>query len=419
MNAHAKRHWRELDLLRALAAACMVFNHFAVVAPLGAAGDDPVVAAWSFVGSFAPVLFFAATGIGHGIQSLRGRRPATADVAARVLALFAADAALWIAPDRRVGMDFLGFIALSMVLLELLRSTPRSGAVALGAAAAVLAARFAVGPLLRSQVDPGQDQYSWLGFLLGIVGRPGFSYPPCPWLSFPLAGYALGRWLESRREDWPRRGRAWAWAALAVGAALAACAALMAARGAVLFRWGTLSLAYVVAGYAALALGAGLAAILPGRTPPGSPHPSDRLALGGLRSLAIVPIHYVLIHAFVASIGGYQGPVDYLVGASAVTALSFAASALIAPLSRAAARRPRVAGAALIVAAALGLWALAQGRLAGVAPRALVQLLLCLWLAMPRRARATPQRPDGPTTTADASPNRFFAAGPAGPAAAK
>jgi hypothetical protein len=52
-------------MLRGLAAGLMVANHVAVRRPYPTASGPIEVA--SFVGSFAPVLFFFLTGLGHGV----------------------------------------------------------------------------------------------------------------------------------------------------------------------------------------------------------------------------------------------------------------------------------------------------------------------------------------------------------------
>ena len=81
-TAAAPGRWRELDLMRGLAAALMVLNHVAVGSASGV--NSRTAAALAFAGSFAPVVFFFLTGLGTGVQSIQtanGRVPV--DVAHR------------------------------------------------------------------------------------------------------------------------------------------------------------------------------------------------------------------------------------------------------------------------------------------------------------------------------------------------
>ena len=119
--------WPELDLLRGLAGLAMVVNHTAVaVVPAAAAtlvslpeaplSMTPVQWA-SFLGSFAPVLFFFISGVGYGLQARPGGVPAKPGLWPKVAVLVLADALLWRVAGFWIGLDFFGFIAASMLLL--------------------------------------------------------------------------------------------------------------------------------------------------------------------------------------------------------------------------------------------------------------------------------------------------------------
>lgn len=284
----ARPCWPELDILRGLAAVLMVLNHAGVRWRLAAGHslDNALV----FAGSLAPVVFFTVTGMGRGVQAAAstGHRP-WSDTLSKVALLLLADVALWISPERLLGMDFLGFIGVSTLLVEALARSRRPSLAAGSILLAALAVRLALVPLLRPWLDAHADAHV-LAFLLGAGDLGGFSYPPCPWLAFPVAGFLLGgaaqRHASTVRESWPSVTLGCAGAAALL---LLACAG-MAMRGLVFFRWGTISFAYTVLGFAAVAASI-VVALLVGR------HKGlmRSLSLPGTSSLVVVPVHYGLI----------------------------------------------------------------------------------------------------------------------------
>lgn len=380
-------HWPEIDALRGIAAALMVFNHVAVQRPPRPSGGpvDPIEVA-AFIGSFAPVMFFFVTGLGHGVQSA-GRAPGRGrGYLLKAAILILADWLLWVGPGDRIGLDFLGFIGLSMVLLRWTEHLPRSGraAAALGAGFVVL--RFGIGPAARPWLPP-EAQGNWAGLLLGIGGFGHFSYPPAPWMAFPFFGYALGRAAAGAR-PWLEANRARAASLLAAMAALLAGATLaLAAGGASLFRWGNMSLGYFVASLSAIALY--LAIVVAAYRARPTAGLLGAIALGGVRSFAVVPLHYLLVAAMVAAAGPVVGPAYYLTAAAAVLALSFAGSALVPMAS--ALLKPSLPGRlgpvrAILAAGALAAYfALAAGAIGGdaaVVVRHTSILGLCLLLTL-------------------------------------
>src|SRR3954451_2939317 len=102
-----------LDLFRAAAAALMVLNH----AGFALMGRDAAVQGASglvvFLGSFAPVLFFFATGWGAGLRDRRSTKP-LGDVLDKALLLALADQFLHWRIGRPLGLDFFAFIGVSL-----------------------------------------------------------------------------------------------------------------------------------------------------------------------------------------------------------------------------------------------------------------------------------------------------------------
>ena len=297
-----RAHWLELDVLRMLAVALMVANHAGVAWLSPEARSRGISGALTFAGSFAPVLFFCVTGMGRGIRA--GADSAGSGWAtwrkAGLLAL--ADAAMWLSPTRWLGLDFLGFIALSSLVVDGIARRLRWRALTSLALLGCLALRFGVGPALGSHL-PVLLESAIVRFVLGVEGVAGVSYPLSPWLAFPLLGmlaarFAAGR-LTASAASRPRLVAGCAVAALVLGFA---CVALDA-RGAVFFRWGTMSFGYFVAsiGVLAAAFVAGLALA------PVASHARLRplLTIGGSASLIVVPVHY----GVVALLGNLWKPV--------------------------------------------------------------------------------------------------------------
>ena len=248
-------HWPELDLLRTLAVTLMVLNHVAVAGSMVPTSGP--IAAIAFVGSFAPVVFFFLTGLGYGVQSV-GRPAKGHGYFRKVLILLAADAMLWAGPETRLGLNFLGFIGLSMLLLEWVRRVPRSGLLATALAVVIVAIRFIVGPLLKAWLETRAP--AWVNVVVGVSGVHGLSYPPGPWLAYPLIGYSLGRMAATGGNPALVRRPTVLMSLTGLTALGALVATVMTARGAVLFRWGTMSFAYFIASGAVL--GAALILVL-------------------------------------------------------------------------------------------------------------------------------------------------------------
>src|ERR687885_312810 len=141
-------HWRELDVLRGLAALFMIVNHvgYETLAPNQI--DGSLAGSLLFISSFAPVLFFFVTGVGYGIQSSQKKKASPwYGIVNKVIILVLADLLMHWSEGKWLGLDFLGY-----------------------------------------------DQQGWgiVSWLLGTKDTPGVSYPLSPWLAYPFAGYLIG-----------------------------------------------------------------------------------------------------------------------------------------------------------------------------------------------------------------------------------
>ncbi|WP_165230350.1 heparan-alpha-glucosaminide N-acetyltransferase domain-containing protein [Aquisphaera insulae] len=314
-ESRSDSNWKELDLLRGWAAFLMIANHIAVHCP--AVETSSFVGWMAFLGSMAPVMFFTITGLGYGVQSEARRPRSWSQVLPKIGILLVADSLMWLWPGRVIGLDFLGFIALSMLLLEFVRGRRHSGKLAILLCVLDFSVRFVLGPLWKSKMgEPGTG----LGFWLGVTSLTGFSYSPSPWLVYPLLGYATGR-LAARQRPWLTQNPTRAMMAiLSWAVVMGAPAAYIFAKGGVLFRYGTMSIAFFLLSLAFLGLSLAASLLL------GRASILDRFTLSGIRSLAIVPIHYLyrdLLDVIAPPIGSAPA---YLLATAAGVVLSFMAS---------------------------------------------------------------------------------------------
>lgn len=274
----------ELDVFRGWAAVLMVVNHagYALLSPANAHAGASGLAV--FLGSFAPVLFFFATGFGIGLRPVGQPPPSLFETAWKAALLVAADQAMYWRGGAMFGFDFFSFIGVASMLVALLARSRWPIRLSLGLVVAILVVRYAVGPFARAWL-PEQGLLDWL---TGLRGQSGVSYPFAPWMAYPLIGFVLGRLYVARDKAAPQRQ--WLLAGAAVGVASLALAAAMVWMGAGLFRWGSMSSAFFVLSLGVLA-GFALLSVATAR----STSAGRLLALRGVASFAVIPIHYALL----------------------------------------------------------------------------------------------------------------------------
>ena len=376
--------WPEVDVLRGVAAALMILSHVGVH-PGSSAKLGPFNAL-VFLGSFAPVLFYFLTGLGHGLQSMVRPPGPFSRTLVKCVILFAADAFLWIKPGQWFGMDFLGFIGLSLLVVDILRRLRHSGTIALVMAGVAVLLRYVVDPLYQrgfassAGLSPSYDVMA----SVALRSIPGFSYVLCPWIVYPLIGYSVGR-EASRHRDWVVGNRPrLALIALVPSVLFGASATFLAWRGMVLFRWGPMSASYFLLSLAVLCVLPTLAwlACLNG--------PLSWLSLSGERSFAVVPIHYFWLAVVASTLGPAISAASYGRNLLVVFVLSFGGSAIIPAASSALKRgspgRLVAFKVAVTLGVVVGLLTFAMTRFrpeVELSLRCLAQLLLCLLLSLP------------------------------------
>ncbi|MES2583325.1 MAG: hypothetical protein V4627_11465 [Pseudomonadota bacterium] len=286
------QYWIEIDLLRALAAALMIINHSGVAWFQEVANQRFIDMAMTFIGGLAPVVFFFATGLGSGIKAANtGDHQPITKTWTKVLILFMADSAMWLSSGRSWGFDFLAFIGLSTLVLDLVYRTSHPRAYLMFGITLSLILRFVVAPILSLQSLDGMQNQA-MHFVLGDIGVPGVSYPLCPWLVFPLLGALVGD-IVSRNAIKVRNSRNRLSLILGLTGTLGLGLCLyLEQKGMLFFRWGTLSFAYTVFSVSGLLLAVSLVLFLVAQIAAPS---ISALSLPGAASLIVVPVHYACV----------------------------------------------------------------------------------------------------------------------------
>jgi len=185
-------HWTELDVLRGLAALMMILNHLGYKTLAPNLVERGLAGSLLFISSLAPVLFFFVTGVGYGIQSSRKKKTSPwYGILNKFIILVLADFLMHWSEGRWLGLDFLGFIAFSSLVLEFIRRSKYPVTYCVVGFILISLMRYLLEPLILSL---GNEPQTWgiLNWILGTKDTPGVSYPLSPWMAYPFAGYIIG-----------------------------------------------------------------------------------------------------------------------------------------------------------------------------------------------------------------------------------
>lgn len=389
----SKHYWIEIDLLRALAGVLMVVNHAGVAWFQGAIDQSHLDVAMTFVGSLAPVLFFFATGLGGGVKAANlDRHQPFSKTMTKVLILLFADAAMWLSAGRSWGLDFLGFIALSTLVIDLIYRSPCPRILLVAGILGALALRFVVAPSLQLPADG--FQHSLIHLVMGDVGVPGFSYPLSPWIVFPLLGALIGNEVSRRAVEFQNSRAKIAYLLGLSGLLGLGFCLYLDHKGMVFFRWGTLSFAYTffaVAGlFTALALTLFIT-LIPLRSLPS-------FALPGVASLIVVPVHYALVALagwLIPMLAKQAFPVASIVTAAFAIYLSKALNRSMTTLEASRLWKNRNGGLIIVCGASLAVCVLASKSQYALLTMISSQLIACFLFIRVNRQRNRPS----PVTT--------------------
>jgi uncharacterized membrane protein len=375
-------HWPELDVLRGLAALLMIVNHAGYKILAENLTDSGLAGNLLFISSFAPVLFFFVTGVGYGVQSSQKKKASHwSAILNKVFILVLADLLMHWSEGRWLGLDFLGFIGLSSLVLEFVRRTKSPLTFCLVGFIAISLMRYLLGPVIQNLGD-AQQEWGLLNWIFGTKDTPGVSYPLSPWMAYPFAGYIIGV-AAMRYRGVIETKRVRVVSGLLMLAGLPAIAGLfLAQRGASFFRWGTVGVGFYVVSFAVILVGLAASLIICGN--PKLKICQDALSLRGIASLAVVPLHYFLIYLTVKAGATGMDLFRYSLIAILVLAGSFFLARSVENLSQIIrqVKTQKVVWVGLVamfvLAASLTLFYSQQSASIALFPRTLGQLALCL-----------------------------------------
>ena len=374
----------------------MILNHagFRLLSPDKLSDTSGAVAV--FLGGFAPVVFFFATGFGIALSSpARGRPPEIGSLLWKAALLVVADQFFFWTRGLAWGIDFFSFIAIASVVISLVAKLRRPERVCAALIAVLVALRYGLGPAIRSELHP----FAFLDWVVGADAVERVSYPLSPWMVYPLLGFILGRAYKSvdlqsaqSRNQWLRRGSI---AMLGLfGASL-----LLAMSNHSFFRWGSVSFGFFVVSVGVV-LAAGLLSMYLSMSHRRIAH---ALALRGVASFAVIPLHYGLLAVCAAGLDFPVGQLGFAALAVLIIVVSFCASSWFAeavasgPVAK---RRQRLLPVMLALLAALVVATLLE------AVRALVPVVLLLMLGQLLVAAILGMRPGKRALVDSAAPAR-------------
>jgi hypothetical protein len=294
-----------IDQMRWVAAVLMILNHAGVRWLSAADASTGMSGFWVHIGSFAPVLFFFLVGAGVALSSQSDLRPVLWKAGLLVLAdqiFYWQRGAFW-------GLDFFGFIGISLLLVTLIK---RSGYPLRLSIALMLC-------LCLIRWSPFESEWLNVPIINWITGRTGItnvSYPLAPWLVFPILGLCWQVGVNSKHLNFQRLFSAPV--LMLVAACLFGLFLVMQGRGSVFFRWSTMSLSFFIA---ALALCAFVIALL--KLFQRLLGASDAWRLSGPESYYVVPIHYFIVTAAALFFGKGFSPGYFLFGFVLLLIISF------------------------------------------------------------------------------------------------
>jgi hypothetical protein len=308
----------ELDIWRGFAIIFMIANHAGIVFLGNYDIRNTFEIAIVFIGSFAPVLFFMITGFGYGISSGIDRSNWSVWYKAGILILM--DILLRGGSVYAFGWDFLGFIALSMIIVNAISGASRPIVVCLTLMAALFGIRFILGPLF-DRFGPINQDSGVLSSLLGLSSFAGISYWLTPWLFYPLLGFIAGRYYKRYRENLMRVKALASLCLLAGGLVFLFSAWILKLNDMIFFRWGTMSVSYFVLSFAILLLSALIAWLVSVQWP--LYRWSRYVAQRGVSCLVIVPIHYSVIYYTEQLLTGPMSTIIFMLYLVAITCSSY------------------------------------------------------------------------------------------------
>lgn len=298
-----KTYWPELDIVRGIAVIMMLTNHAAVRWLNSYGNDNGVSGILSFLGSFAPVIFFFVTGLGYGVSHRLGDNGDYKHVLFKAAILIVMDGFMRHRLTIIDGWDFLAFIAFSMLVLQIIKGRQNAALKALFAAVSFALLRF-IGAQLYKNLELKE---TWLKAAIGMHGVEGISYWFAPWLTYPFVGFIIGVLIVKCDDFIQQKKLFFITSAAIIGTITGLVSFYLYKKGAIYFRWGTMSINYFIISFTVIAFSLVIAFLFTIFTKVS--RFMHAISMRGISSLAVVPIHYFILGLIDILEPGYMKPV--------------------------------------------------------------------------------------------------------------
>jgi len=176
----------EIDLLRGFAIVFMLISHSSGMWLSSGDNSNGFSGALSFVGSFAPVVFFFVTGMGYGLSHRVGHTGAIEPVIYKAVILIVMDGFMRANYKIFLGWDFLAFIGFSMLFLHFLKGKAHALEWSLFLIVTLFLFRYVL-PVFFQPLK--EADYNLVAIFSGQRALEGVSYWFTPWLIYSLSGF--------------------------------------------------------------------------------------------------------------------------------------------------------------------------------------------------------------------------------------
>lgn len=290
-----RTYWPELDVMRGIAVAMMILNHFGFVLIPSEEFKLGINESVLFFSSFAPILFFFITGVGYGLAYSKNLPPAqTRHIWFKAIVLVLMEVlVLNNGYASAIGINFLSFIAITMVIFTYLRTSKYALQYALTFLVVITFLRYGLAPLYKITIAT-ENHIHWLDSILGIKGIPKVTYWLLPWLAYPMAGFLCGYLAKTFASGLDSQKIKTVLIFTFLSGLGFLGIEVLKLLNLSFFRWGSLSVAFFLAGFTVLIYAITTCFWLAIIDTKDKVQPY--ISLRGVSSLAAVPVHYAILH---------------------------------------------------------------------------------------------------------------------------
>jgi hypothetical protein len=289
-NNRTKFNLLELNILRGIAVIFMLVNHLCVNLNEQLQSEF-IIHTISFIGSFAPVIFFFVTGFGAGLSFGTNNKPNMTGTLNKTLILIGLDLLIRYNGSFSFGIDFLAFIGISILMLELLKFLNRPILFAVLLILMLIGMRYGLGTVFQNNLD--NNNLTLVKQVLGIQTFQNISYWFSPWMTYPLLGFIAGVLINVKFDFYQNHIKKLHLISLILSSCIFGISLSLANVGFTYFRWGTVSVNFYLISLAMILVSFGASYLISK-----SNKLNTLISLRGVTCLLVVPIHYFILKLF-------------------------------------------------------------------------------------------------------------------------